>query len=78
MMYWAGVAFYAVVCLLLVLSCTYKSMGLVNVLWSGVRVLIILSTGSLLFGETIPQLDMLGVVLVIAGIVCIVWEGRHD
>jgi multidrug transporter EmrE-like cation transporter len=52
-------------------------MGLVNVLWSGLSILIILSTGVLFFDETITKLDMVGVFFVILGILCILWEGTH-
>jgi multidrug transporter EmrE-like cation transporter len=52
-------------------------MGLVNVLWSGLSILIILSTGALFFNETITKLDMVGVIFIILGIVCILWEGTH-
>lgn len=75
-LYYLAVIFYSVVCLLLLLSYKYKSMGLVNVLWSGISVLIILSTGILFFNEKITYLDKLGVILIILGITCIVWENK--
>ena len=76
-LYFAAVLFYSIVCYLLVLSYTYKGMGLVNVLWSGLSILIILSTGALFFNETITKLDMAGVVFIILGMMCIFWEGTH-
>lgn len=78
LLYWAGVFFYAIVCFLLVMSYKYRSMGIVNVLWSGVSILVILGAGLLFFEESITRLDTLGVLLTVAGISCIVWEGNHD
>jgi len=76
-LYFTAVIFYSIVCYLLFLSYSYKGMGLVNVLWSGLSILIILSTGALFFNETITKLDMVGVIFIILGIVCILWEGTH-
>jgi multidrug transporter EmrE-like cation transporter len=76
-LYFLAVIFYSIVCLLLLLSYKYKGMGLVNVLWSGISILVIVSTGILFFNETITNLDKLGILLVIIGITCIVWEGDH-
>ncbi len=73
-LYYLAVLFYSIVCLLLLMSYKYKSMGLVNVLWSGISVLVILSTGILFFHEKITFLDKLGVIFILLGIGCIVWE----
>ncbi len=75
--YFIGVLFYAVVCLLLVMSYKFSGMGLVNILWSGISVLTILTTGILFFDETVTRMDWAGVVLILAGISFIVWEGEH-
>lgn len=45
----AGVLAYSVVCYLLLVSYRYKSMGLINVLWSGLSVLAVLAAGALFF-----------------------------
>lgn len=73
-LYYLAVVFYSLVCLLLLLSYKYKSMGLVNVLWSGLSVLLILSTGILFFHEKITFLDKMGVIFIVMGIICVVWE----
>ncbi len=73
-LYYLAVVFYSLVCLLLLLSYKYKSMGLVNLLWSGLSVLLILSTGILFFHEKITFLDKMGVILIVMGIICVVWE----
>lgn len=72
-----GVLFYSIVCVLLVMSYKYKGMGLVNVLWSGLSVLVIVSTGMLFFNEKITRLDWLGIALIIGGMVAVLYEGEH-
>ena len=73
-LYYLAVVFYSLVCLLLLISYKYKSMGLVNVLWSGISVLVVLSTGILFFHEKITFLDKIGVFLILLGITFVVWE----
>jgi small multidrug resistance pump len=73
-LYIAGVLFYTIVCALLVMSYKYKGMGLVNVLWSGLSVLVILSTSMLFFDENITRLDMLGAAMIVTGVCFVVWE----
>lgn len=75
--YFLAVLFYSIVCYLLIQSYYYKGMGIVNVLWSGISVLVILTGGYLLFGEEITNLDKVGVMLIISGIVCVLYEGGH-
>ncbi len=73
-LYIAGVLFYTIVCALLVMSYKYKGMGLINVLWSGLSVLVILSTGVLFFDESITHMNMIGAGMIVAGIGFVVWE----
>ena len=77
LLFLTGVLFYGIVCLLLVLSYKYKGMGIINVLWSGISVLVIVSVGMLFFHEKITPMDWVGVLLVLAGIGFITWEGDH-
>lgn len=76
-LYLLGIAFYAIVCTLLVMSYRYTSMGLINVLWSGVSVLVIVSAGMLFFNETITRLDAIGVAMILVGMSLVLWEGDH-
>lgn len=69
--------FYSIVCYLLLLSYEYKEMGIVDILWSGISMLIIISTGMVFFGDTITNLDRIGICLIIAGIFFILVEGIH-
>lgn len=77
-LYVLGIAFYAIVCTLLVLSYRYKGMGIMNVLWSGMSVLVVVSAGMVFFGEKITQLDAAGIVLILAGMALVLWEGEHE
>jgi multidrug transporter EmrE-like cation transporter len=73
-LYIAGVLFYTIVCALLVMSYKYKGMGLINIIWSGISVLLILSTSILFFNENITRMDIIGVAMIISGIGFVVWE----
>ena len=73
-LYIAGVLFYTIVCALLVMSYKYKGMGLINIIWSGLSVLLILTTGILFFDESITLMDMIGVGMIVSGIAFVVWE----
>jgi multidrug transporter EmrE-like cation transporter len=63
---------------MLTITYRYKNMGIVNVLWSGISILVVVSAGMIFFDEKITPLDQIGIVLVIIGIACIMWEGQHD
>jgi multidrug transporter EmrE-like cation transporter len=52
-------------------------MGLVNILWSGMSILVICSVGITFFGEKITIMDKIGMALIVAGMVCVLWEGAH-
>ena len=52
-------------------------MGIINVLWSGISVLVILSSSMLFFGEKITTMDKIGVVFIILGMFFISYEGVH-
>jgi multidrug transporter EmrE-like cation transporter len=75
--YFLAVLFYSIVCYLLVQSYKYKGMGIINVLWSGISILVILSSSMVFFGEEITTMDKIGVVLVVLGIFLISYEGVH-
>lgn len=75
-LYFLAICAYSIICLLLIQSYNYKTMGLVNVLWSGISVLVILSLGVFYFGEKITTLDKIGVGLVLVGISFIVYENN--
>lgn len=67
--YLLGVGFYAIVAFLLNKSYDYSSMGMCQILWSGMSVISILAVGSLVFGETIEMNEWIGVLFIISGII---------
>ena len=71
-----AIVFYIVVCYLLLKTYDYEGMGLVNVLWSGISILVILFAGYMFFDETVTWMDKLGVVFVILGIGFISYENN--
>jgi multidrug transporter EmrE-like cation transporter len=68
---------YVIVCYLLVQSYHFKSMGLVNCVWSGMSVLFILMIGYFIFSESINIRDISGVILIIIGTWLILYDGPH-
>ena len=79
--YWLfimAVVCYVVVCMLLLVSYRYKTMGMVNVIWSGLSIVVILVAGIIFFNEQVTTYDKIGVILIIAGISFVVWETDHD
>jgi multidrug transporter EmrE-like cation transporter len=75
--YGLAIIFYAMVCYLLIKSYKYKGMGIINVLWSGISILVIMSGSILFFGEKITNMDKIGVLFIIIGILLVMYEGAH-
>ncbi len=75
--YISAIIFYSIICYLLIQSYKYKGMGMVNVIWSGISVLLILSTGIIFFNEKITKMDTIGIIFVILGLFFILYEGGH-
>ena len=73
-----AVIFYTIVCYLLVLSYRYKGMGIVNVLWSGMSVLLMVSVGLLFYKEELSLNETMGIVLIIIGMILTGWERNHE
>lgn len=65
----AAVLFYAVVCYLLAKSFDYTTMGLTNVIWSGLSVFIVTVAGILLFKEEFHVHDLIATVFIMFGII---------
>ena len=68
---------YVTICYLLVCSYQYKSMGIVNCIWSGMSILFIVSIGYIFFNEIIDIKDIIGIRLIILGIYFILYNGPH-
>ena len=52
-------------------------MGMINCLWSGVSIILILLVGYFLFNEKLNNRDITGIILIIIGIILINWDGEH-
>lgn len=59
---------YAIICLLLVKTYSYKSMGIVNLVWSCFSILFIIFTGILFFHESITRYDVIGILFIFVGL----------
>lgn len=68
MYYVLGVSFYAIVAFLLHKSYSYSTMGMSQILWSGMSVIVVMTIGSFVFGETIEINELLGVLFILSGI----------
>lgn len=69
-----AIIFYAMICYLLLKSYNYEGMGIVNVLWSGISILIILFAGIMFFNEVITTKDKIGVAFIIMGMFFILYK----
>jgi multidrug transporter EmrE-like cation transporter len=77
-LFFVAVGAYIFVCILLFVSYRYETMGLINVLWSGVSILVILGAGMIFFNETITNYDKIGIVFILAGMAFILGETDYD
>jgi len=71
-----GVLFYACVgfCLIRAYQYEYKSMGMINVIWSSLSVLSILLIGYFYWGEDIKYMEILGAVFVVIGLILVLYD----
>jgi multidrug transporter EmrE-like cation transporter len=76
--YLFGVFAYALVCWLLLQSYNYKGMGMVNVLWSGMSILVILTASIIMFNEQLTLYDKIGIVLILLGMFLVLIEDNQN
>jgi|SRR5690242_6106584 len=70
---------YAIVCYLLNRSFYYRdSMGMINVLWSGLSVMAVATMGVLLFKEKITTCDIISGALIASGVLLFKAAGGED
>jgi multidrug transporter EmrE-like cation transporter len=58
---------YFIICLLLLYSYEYNTMGRINLLWSCFSIIVILLTGTIFYHEKIYSYDLIGIGLIIIG-----------
>lgn len=69
---------YAMVCYLLLQSYNYKGMGIVNTLWSGTSIIVILFVGIFFFNEKIYIGDIIGIILILIGFFLISYNNGYE
>lgn len=63
-----AILFYTFICYLLTITYKYEDMGIANVLWSGLSIIVILITGVIAFKEIIHYHDIFAIFLILSGI----------
>ena len=66
-----GLLCYGIVSILLYASYYYKGMGIVNAMWSGISIVLMLFLGRTLFDERVNRVEWIGVGLILIGVVII-------
>lgn len=64
----AAIFFYTIVCYLLHQSFYYSTMGITNVIWSGLSIFIVTVAGVLFFREKIHMHDIIAGIMITIGI----------
>ena len=72
--YYLAIGFYIVVSALIVLSHKHNGLGIINVMWSGLSVMLIAVIGALFFNISLTPLHKFGMLLIVAGIACVLNE----
>ena len=66
-----AILLYSIVCFLLHKSFYLNTMGITNVLWSGISVLFVIIAGVFLFHEKVHTHDIIGAALITTGMLII-------
>lgn len=74
--YLLAVFFYSLVCLGLYTMYGYKTMGIVNLIWSCLSILSILTVGVVFFHEEINRYDLVGIILIFSGLALVFIKGH--
>ena len=67
--YMMGIGFYTLVVYFLNKSYDYTTMGMAQVLWSGLSCISILAVGRLFFGEKVDANEWIGMTLILLGVI---------
>jgi small multidrug resistance pump len=68
---------YILICVCLIKCYKSKNIGLINCIWSGISICLMLFIGTFIFNETLYTKDIIGIILVIVGIYLIQFDGNH-
>jgi multidrug transporter EmrE-like cation transporter len=72
--YFIAILSYCVIAYLLTLSYDHKGMGITNLLWSGITIIVILIAGMILYDEKLSNYDIMGLCLILSGTGFILYE----
>lgn len=75
--YFIAIICYGIVSYLLSMSYEHKGIGVINLIWSGVSITVILTAGMLLYGEKPTIYDIIGMCLIISGISIIIYDKKY-
>jgi drug/metabolite transporter (DMT)-like permease len=75
--YILGVFFYSMVCLGLYKMYSFQPMGLVNLLWSCMSIIIVILLGMTIFHEKITIYDFIGIILIFIGLFFVFIKDHH-
>ena len=59
---------YFIICLLLLRAYSYKTMGIVNLVWSCLSIITIILIGIIFYHEKITKFDIVGIVFIFIGL----------
>lgn len=76
--YLLGVLFYGFVWYFLIRAYEHRTMGMINVLWSSMSVLTVMTLSYFYWGENVTYNDIIGSVFVIVGLLFIMIDDRSD
>lgn len=71
-----AVLFYITVCALLFKVYSYKEMSIVNILWSGLSVLLMVTLGVTVFHEKLAMWDIIGICFIAIGMFFVFVKGH--
>lgn len=72
--YFIAILCYCAIIYLLTLSYEHKGMGITNLLWSGITIVVILITGIIIYKEKLTNYDITGLFLILLGTGFILYE----
>lgn len=76
--YFMAIICYSIIAYLLTLSYEHKGMGITNLLWSGITIVVILIAGIVLYDEKLTNYDIIGLCLILSGSGFILYEANFD
>lgn len=64
-----GMLLYAIICIALSKLYRYKSIGIVQALWSGFSILASVCSGYVMYNDKISNIECIGIIFIIIGVI---------